>query len=749
MAKDRPPPMSEQLNKAPLPPQPAAIESKLQQALAFHSRGQLALAEPLYREILAQAPNHFDTLHLLGVLEGQRKNSALAIELIGRALGVNPNNADAHSNFGNALRDLKRPDEALAAYGRALQLRPNFADALLNRGNALQDLKRPHEALAAYDRALALKPDHPETHYSRGNALRDLKRYEEALAAYDRALAIEPHHFNAILNRGNALLVLQRPGEALAVYDRALALKPEFHEAHYNRGNALRELKRLEEALAAYDRALALQPVQPDALNNRGHTLRDLKRNEDAAASFARLLELAPDYGFAKGHLLHAKMLCCDWNGLAALAETIESDVQAGEKSAEPFGYQAIADSARNLKRCAEIYAAERYPRAPLTMWNGEIHRNARIRIGYVSGEFRYQATSILMTELFEQHDRNRFELFAFDNGWDDGSEIRGRINRAFDEIVDITRLTDLEAATAIKQRKIDILVNLNGYFGRARQGVFALKPCAVQVNYLGFPGTLGADYMDYIVADPHVIPPGDASCYTEHVVYLPDSYQVNDSRRRVAERTPTRAEEGLPDSGFVFCCFNNNYKITPAVFDAWMRLLKQVPGAVLWLLEGSAAASRNLRREAVARGVAPERLVFARLIELGEHLARHRLADLFLDTLPYNAHTTASDALWAGLPLLTCQGTTFPGRVAASLLNAVGMPELITHGLEEYEALALKLATSPAMLADIRARLARNRTTHPLFNTDRFRRHIESAYLTMWERAQRGELAAGFAVQP
>ncbi len=707
--------MSEQRRQPSLSPHSAAIGTKLQQAVAFHSRGQLAQAEPLYREILARAPDHFDALHLLGVLEGQRKNAARAAELIGRALGIEPNNADAHSNLGNAL----------------------------------QDLQRPAEALVAYDRALALKPDYPEALYGRGNALRDLKRPEEALAAYDRALALQPHHLNAILNRGNALMDLQRTGEALAAYDRALALKPEYYKAHYNRGNALRELRRHEEALAAYDRSLALQPDQPDALNNRGHALRDLRRHEEAAASFARLLDLSPHFGFAKGHLLHAKMLCCDWNGLAALAEAIENDVRAGRKSAEPFGHQAISNSPQVLKRCAEIFAAERYPRAPVTLWNGETHRNARIRIGYVSGEFRQQATSILMTELFERHDRNRFELFAFDNGWDDSSEIRGRINRAFDEIVDISRLTDLAAAAAIKQRKIDILVNLNGYFGRARQGVFALRPCAIQVNYLGFPGTLGADYMDYIIADRHVIPSADAACYSEHVVYLPDSYQVNDSRRPVAQRTPTRAEAGLPDHGFVFCCFNNTYKITPDVFDVWMRLLNQVPGSVLWLFEGNAAVSRNLGREAGVRGVAPERLVFARLTALGEHLARHRLADLFLDTLPYNAHTTASDALWVGLPLLTCQGTTFPGRVAASLLNAVGLPDLITHNLEEYEALALKLATSPALLADLRARLAQNRATFPLFDTDRFRRHIESAYVTMWERTQRGDGPASFEVKP
>jgi len=749
MAKERLPVVPDPRKSKPQPDASAAITFKLQQALDAHGRGQLGQAELLYREILSRLPQHFDALHLLGVLEIQRRNPAAAVELIGRALRTDPASAEAHSNIGNALRDLKRPEEALASFDRALELKPDYAEAHLNRGNALRDVKRHKEALASYDRALAVRPHYPEAHFNRGNALCDLNRHEEAVASYDHALELNPRHLKAIINRGNALRDLRRYGEALASYERVLALKPDFYEVLYNCGNVLQDLGRHDEAITRYDRALALKSDYPDALSNRGNALVKLKRPDEAALSFARLLELAPDYGFAKGALLHAKMLCCDWEGLSGLAESIENDIRAGCKSAEPFAHQAISRSAPALKRCAEIFAAEKFPPAGIRLWNGERYGNARIRLGYVSGEFYQQATSILMAELFERHDRNRFELFAFDNGRDDGSEIRGRIKQAFDEMVDITRLGDREAAAAIRRRQIDILVNLNGYFGRARQGVFSLRPCPVQVNYLGFPGTIGAGYIDYIIADPQVIPPEQKACYTEKVVYLPDTYQVNDSKRRIAARMPTRAEVELPDNGFVFCCFNNNYKITPDMFDIWMRLLTKVPGSVLWLLEGNEVASRNLRREAEARGVASERLVLARMIQLDEHLARHSLADLFLDTLPYNAHTTGSDALWAGLPLLTCQGTTFPGRVAASLLKAIGVPELITSSPYEYEALALALATRPAQLAGIRAKLARNRATHPLFDTDRFRSHIEAAYLTMWERAKRGEPPVSFAVQP
>jgi predicted O-linked N-acetylglucosamine transferase (SPINDLY family) len=715
-------------------------------ALQALNRHDEAMAS--YDEALRIAPDHVLTLNNRGNVLQELGRYDEAIASYDKALAIRPGDAEAFNNRGSALSKLNRNEEAIASYDKALAIKPDHVQALNNRGNVLQGLGRYDEAIACYDKALGIKLDYPEAHYNRGNALRELKRHEEALASYDRALALKSYYPNAIINRGNALRDLKRHEEALASYDRALQLEPNSAGALYNRGNVLRDQKRHQEALASYDRALALKPDYHEALYNRGLALRDLKRHEDAAQSFARLLELAPDYDFAKGELLHTRMLCCDWKHFVSATESIKKDIRAGKQSADPFGYQANSDSPQDLRRCAEIYAAKNYPRSQVILWNGERYKNTKIRIGYVSGEFRQQATSILMTELFELHDKNRFELFAFDNGWDDSSEIRGRINRAFDEIVDLARLGDLEAAATMRQRQIDILVNLNGYFGRARQGVFSHKPCPIQVNYLGFPGTLGADYMDYILADPHVIPPEHVACYTEKVVYLPDTYQVNDSKRGIAVRTPTRAEANLPDTGFVFCCFNNNYKITPEIFDIWMRLLNKVQGSVLWLLEVNAAASRNLRRESELRGVAPERLIFGGMIKLEEHVARHRLADLFLDTLPYNAHTTASDALFAGLPLVTCQGTTFPGRVAASLLNAIGLPELIAYNLEEYEALALKLATSPAMLADIRAKLARNRTTHPLFDTDRFRRHIESAYITMWERVQRGEPPVSFAVQ-
>jgi predicted O-linked N-acetylglucosamine transferase (SPINDLY family) len=630
-------------------------------------------------------------------------------------LAVAPRHFDALHMLGLVQYETGRHGDAVESIRAATALKPDFAPACVNLGLALQKLGKTEEALASFERALALRPDYAEAHYNRGNVLLDLKRLDDAVASFDRALSLEP--------------------------GRAPAL--------YNRGIALLDLGRFEAAVASFDRALSINPVYAKALYNRAIALQHLRRQEDVVASFARLLELAPDFPFVPGMLLHARMHCCDWAQFGPSVDALNGGVRARKKVAEPFGYLGVAHSAEDLRICAEVFTGERAPAAPAPLWNGETYGNARIRIGYVSGEFGYQATAVLIGELFELHDHSRFELFAIDNGLDDASAMRSRIAQAFDEVVNITRLGDREAAAAIRDRKIDLLINLNGYFGRERQGVFSHRPCPVQVSYLGFPGTLGAPYIDYVLADRWVIPPGHDACYTEQVVRLPDSYQVNDRKRAIAERTPTRAELGLPDAGFVFCCFNNNFKITPGVFDVWMRLLREVAGSVLWLLEGNAAAARNLRREAQRRGVASERLVFAPRTDLPEHLARHRQADLFLDTLPCNAHTTASDALWAGLPLLTCMGGTFAGRVAASLLHAAGLPELVAETLDDYAARALELARTPGELIGIRARLARNRTACPLFDTERFRRHIESAYITMWERCQCGEPPASFAVSP
>jgi predicted O-linked N-acetylglucosamine transferase (SPINDLY family) len=397
----------------------------------------------------------------------------------------------------------------------------------------------------------------------------------------------------------------------------------------------------------------------------------------------------------------------------------------------------------------ARVWATQKYPAAPVPLWRGDVYRHDKIRVAYLSADYRTHATALLMAGVFEAHDRSRFEITAISFGADDKSPMRARLEASFDRFIDVRSIGDAEVAKKLRDMEIDIAVDLKGYTQEGRPGILAHRPAPIQAQYLGYPGTMAAGYYDYVIADPIVIPEEQRPFFSEQVAYLPDTYQCNDSKRAIAPRAPRRSEMGLPENGFVFCCFNNNHKILPQMFDIWMRLLRQIDNSVLWLLQDNLAVVRNLSREAIARGVAPERLVFARRCMPADHLARQRLADLFLDTLPYNAHTTCSDALWAGLPVLTVQGDCFAGRVAASLLSAHGVPELITHSLEEYEAAALKLARDPAALTAIREKVVRHRDTHALFDTVRFTRNLEAAYLTMWERYQRGERPQTFSVSP
>ncbi len=726
-----------------------SIRGLFEQGVALQRQGQIDAARLRYQQVLQKQPRNLDALLLLGLIE-QEGDPARAVELFRQAVKVDPGSTQALLNLGNALSQDGAYEEALTAYDRALALKPGFLEAMNNRASTLRRLGRLDDALAVYDRVLGLSPAIADAHYNRGNVLRELKRFDEALASYQRALAINPNDAEALNNRGVTLHCLRRFDEALTNYEDALSIRPGYVQALSNRGNTLVELGRFDEALASYAGALALAPGFAEALNNRAATLSTLHRHDEAADDFARLLAIAPEYPYAPGNLMRSRLHCCDWRDHASTIDAIVAAVRAGRRASVPFSFLAIADAPAEQLQCARLFAAEQAPGDPVRepLCAGERYHHERIRVAYLSADFCEHATAYLMAELFETHDRTRFETFAYSFGADDASAMRKRLERAFDHFVDVRANSDREVAEMLRAAEIDIAVDLKGYTQGSRAGILVHRPAPVQVNYLGYPGTMGADHIDYLIADARVIPPGQEGLFSEQVVRLPATYQVNDSKRAIAARTPSRVELGLPASGFVFCSFNNCYKITPPVFDVWMRLLDRVPGSVLWLLADSAVAMRNLGREAEKRGIAPGRLVFAPRMALADHLARQRAADLFLDTLPVNAHTTASDALWAGLPVLTCMGRAFAGRVAGGLLHAIGLPELITRYLVEYEALALRLATTPDLLADIRKRLERNRLSQPLFDAARYRRHLESAYITMWERHRRGETPAGFDVQ-
>jgi protein O-GlcNAc transferase len=532
------------------------------------------------------------------------------------------------------------------------------------------------------------------------------------------------------------------------VFLEAARLDPRSATANNNVANVLGELGRNEEALPYLQKVIDANPGLADARHNFGMLLQKLKRHEEAAASLEEALRLAPRAGYTLSSLVWNELAICKWEGLTPQVDALRSEVRRGEIPAEPFVLVAVSPSPEEQRLCAQRHVREKLPQRP-PLWRGSRYRHDRVRLAYLSADYSEHATAYLAAGLFERHDRSRFEVIGVSYGPDDHSPMRQRLMRAFDQFVDVRSRGDEETARLLHEMEVDVAIDLKGYTTGARPEILSYRPAPVQVSYLGFPGTMAAPFIDYIVADRWVLPAEDRLHYTEQVVYLPDCYQVNDAARSVAERTPSRAQAGLPRDGFVFCCFNNSYKIMPPVFAIWMKLLREIPQSALWLLQDSAEAKRRLQQAAQAAGVDAARLVFAARVAPAEHLARHRLADLFLDTLPYNAHTTASDALWAGLPVLTCVGNTFAGRVAGSLLRAVGLPELVTQTLHDYETLAFKLARSPALLAQVRDRLEHNRATVPLFDLERFRRHLEAAYLTMWETSQRGEPPRGFSVEP
>jgi predicted O-linked N-acetylglucosamine transferase (SPINDLY family) len=724
----------------------ASADKAFRMALASFQAGKADDAERSFKELLRQEPRHIAGLNLLSILLSQVGRYEEAEHYVRLALNECATSDATFYNYGIILKATKRPTEALERFGQALAINAAVAETWNNRGTIFNDLGRYGEAIADFDKAISLNSNYADAFCNKGKSLGELNLYDQSLAAYDRALTLKPDLAEAWVGRGNVFTELKQYDDAFAAYDRALTGNPDLAEAWLGRGKIFAELKQYSDAFAAYDRALTLRPDLIEAWLGRGTIFTELRQYNDAFAAYDRAFTIKHDSKYVEGERLRAKLTICDWPDLEAQVSRLLVATRNGIPT-QPFTILFIPSSPADQLACAKCYISDRIPISYPALWRGERYLHDRIRIGYVSADFHDHATAYLMAGLFEEHLRSRFEIIAISIGPDEDSDARTRLKSSFDRFIDAHHLNDRQTAELIHELQIDIAVDLKGFTQNARTTAFAYRPAPIQVNYLGYPGTMGIEYFDYILADQTVIPEDEFKFYTEQVVWLPDSYQVNDAQRRISEHTPTRGQCSLPETGFIFCCFNNTFKITPDGFDIWMRLLHAVQGSVLWLLEANSTAPTNLRREAESRGVSSERLIFAPRMMLADHLARHRVADLFLDTLPYNAHTTASDALWAGLPVLTCLGSTFAGRVAGSLLKAVGLPELIATSLEQYEGLALSIARDPNLLALLKAKLLRNRDTYPLFDTRRFTRHIETAYTIMWERYQRGEPPMRFAV--
>ncbi len=756
---------------------------ELKRGYELHKAGRVDEAAVIYEKIAALDPSHADALHLLGSIKAQRGEAAEGCRLIEAALALKPDVALMWFNHGNALAVLERRDDAVESYRKAVGLAPSMIVAhyslcgqliacqragealaamehalvaipgqhLLTTGkaNALMAQERHAEALAAYEMAVAASPRNIDAMCGRGLALFELARPADALAAFDQVLALVPGHLDSIMGRAHALVMLGRAAEAVAIMDRVLAVVPKNPLAHYVRGHGLLAMFDTAQAVESFRVAAELAPDMTAAVHNHADALRALGRYSEAIPVFERVLAREPGHGRAMSGLASSALHCCEWQTVDRLARPIETAVRDGVRGIDPFTLLMLSPSPELHLNCAESFTRFTCPPVLSAARRLRARTRPRLKLAYLSSDFRTHATAYLMAELFELHDRDRFEVIGLSGAPGDDSAIRKRVVAAFDQFHDVARSSNAEIDALIRRLEIDIVVDLKGHTAQSRIGALASRPAPVQATYLGYPGSSGAPFIDYMIGDAIVTPFEQQAFYSEKIVQLPGCYQVNDRKRAISAAPMRRSEHGLPDGAFVFCCFNSAYKIDAAFFACWMRLLEAVDGSVLWLLKSNARAAENLARQARTGGIDPARIVFAEPKDLPLHLARHRLADLALDTLPYNAHTTGSDALWAGLPMLTCKGAHFAGRVGASLLGAVGLPELVTESLADYEALAIALAEDRGRLAATRENLARSLATAPLFDTDRFRRHIEAAYATMHENALRGEPPCSFAVSP
>jgi len=735
--------------------------------LEFHQLNALDDAARCYQNALEMHGSFFDAQHLLGVIAAQQEQFELAVALITKALNIradegafsnrglalhqlgqyqaalkdfdsaisfNPNNPQSHYNRGNALQEIKQYEAALRSYDQAIALDPSNAEIYNNRGNTLQEIKQYEAALRSYDQAIALDPSNANAHYNQGNALQEIKQYEAALRSYDQAIALNPSNAEAFNGRGGCLEKQRKYQAAATQYLNAIQLNPTYEIALFNLANSLQTLGKPKSALEYYLRVLEQNKNNIEAHINCANTLRTLRQYDQALVHYQRALTLDPHAKFLRGMALHLKMMMCDWSNfdddIALLAQAIE----CGQVASEPFPILSIYNSLQHQLDLSSAYQADKFKGLQPIPWAAKYPKKERIRIAYYSTDFREHPVSLLLAELFEKHNRSQFEVFAFSLGENTNDPMRQRLKKAFDHFIDVQDLSDTDIVALSRKHEIDIAIDLGGYTAGSRSEIFQLRVAPIQISYIGYLGTMGTPCIDYLIADKVLIPAQLSPFYTENIAYLP-SYQANVSTREIASRSFIRSEYGIPENHFVFCCFNNNYKITPPVFKSWMHILKEVQNSVLFLYAENQWVQSNLEKSALGHGVAKERLIFGQRLSTPEYLARYRIADLFLDTFPYNAGTTASDALWMGVPVLTLAGETFSSRMAASLLTAIDMPELITNTPAQFENRAIEIAKNRGLLSGLKSKLEDNKENTRLFDTPKFIQSLESCYLAMYER--------------
>ena len=719
--------------------EPEYAEAHYNLASTLQELGQLDAAVKSYDKSLAIKPNYADAHNNLGNVLKDLKQLEAAVKSYKTAIAIKPDYLEAHYSLGTTLQELGQLDDAVKSYKEVLGIEPDFAEMHNNLGVIFKELNQKDAARKSLERAVAIKPDFVEAHNNLGNILKELDQLNASVKCYEQAVALKPDYADAHYNLGGAFKDLDQLEAAVKSYERSLAIHPEYADAHYNLGGVFKDLGQLEAAVKSYKKVIVLKPDYAEAYNNLGSALKELGQLDTAIKYYDRAMELKSDIYFTFGESLHTKMQLCIWDDLSSQLDELTNKINNSEKVINPFPLLALIDDPELHMKTAKILVNEKFPQSHVLSKIERYPKHKKIRIGYFSGDFHNHATMHLMAELFECHDKLFFELIAISFGPNKQDQWRQRAFLSFDKFVDVRLKSDREISLLARKMEIDIAIDLKGFTRNCRPKIFAEGCAPIQVSYLGYPSTMASNYMDYLIADSTLIPEEKKHHYLEKIVYMPNSYQVNVSNRSISKTSLSRHELGLPSKGFVFCCFNNTYKITPSTFIGWMRILKAVEGSVLWLFENNNNTTENLKKEAMKFGINEDRFVFATHMPVEEHLSRIKQADLFIDTLPYNAHTTASDALRMGLPVLTCVGNSFASRVAASLLNAVNLPELITTTQEQYESLAIQLATHPEKLKIIKDKLVNNLPTAPLYDTPLFTQQLESAYLTMYERYQQG----------
>ena len=726
---------------------PDDVETLQKLAVLFYQQGREEDALALFRRVIALDPNSRVAEQQLGRLLEHRGDLVGAAICYRRAARLRPRDAAAQADLARTLAGQGEVAGAIAHYRRAVVLAPDQAWIQTALGNALMGQAALSEASACYQKALAIRPDLAEAHSNLGEALRRLGRLIEAVAACERALALKPELPEAHNNLGNALREEGRLEAAIAHFEEALRLKPEWAEVHNNLAITLQEQGRAAEAVRQYERALSLNPALAEVHQNLGTALAQSGRTADAMATTKRALTLKPDYPEALVQLVDLNAELCDWRSGEAAAAQVVNVMRRHAGIVPPFNLLAQRSTPAQQLLCAQQWSKRIARGQSSSFAHDRSCTRRKIRLGYISADFRDHPVAYAIAETIKRHDRMRFEVFGYSYGPDDGSAFRRRLETAFDRFTDLRAIGNDEAARQVHSDKIDILIDLTGYTRLARPRIPVSRPAPIQVNFLGFLGTMGAEFIDYIIVDPFIAPSSQQTFYSEKLVHL-TSWWPAEIPWEIAEKARERNIYGLPEDAFVFCCFNTSYKITPPIFNVWMRLLRAVPHSLLWLGTTELVIQDNLRREAAQRGVSRERLVFAPHEPMADYLARHQRADLFLDTLPYNAVGTAYHALLAGLPVLTCAGGTFAGRTAGAMLLAAGLPELVTASVGDYERLAVRLSREPDRLTDICGRLALSRATAALFDGDRAARELETAFARMWESWLRGEAPKPFSVR-